>query len=325
MPPAPEFTVIIPTRNRWPLLRTTLRSALDQEGVELEVVVVDDGSTDETAAGLASVGDERVRVVRHPASRGVAAARNAGIASARGEWLAFLDDDDLWAPDKLRTQRDAAVAQGGGWAYGSALVVDDRRSVIDRIDAPAADRLLETLLEYNPMPAGSSNVLARTAVVREVGGHDETFFHFAGWDLWIRLAVAAPAVACPEPLVAYVQHPGSMLITERERVVAEWKRVAAKHGALAAQHGVEFDRWGLVGWLAWADSRVGRRYRAATGYARAGVMYAFHRNLWMTRVSLRAAARALLGRPLTDTGHRPGRPAVAAAPAWLADGRSDAP
>jgi len=325
MPAAPEFTVIIPTRDRWPLLRTTLRSALAQEGVELEVVVVDDGSTDETAAGLAAVGDERVRVLRHASSRGVATARNAGVAAARGEWLAFLDDDDLWSPDKLRTQRDAAVAQGAAWAYSSALVVDDRRSVIDRIDAPAADRLLETLLAYNPMPAGSSNVLARAAVVRELGGHDESLFHFAGWDLWIRLAVAAPAVACPEPLVAYVQHPGSMLITERRRVVAEWERIADKHRALSAEHGVEFDRWGLVGWLAWADSRVGRRYRAAAGYLRAGIMYACRRNLWMTRRSLQAAGAALLGQALTDTGRRPAREASAAAPAWLTDGRSDGP
>ncbi len=317
MPAPPDFTVVIPTRDRWALLQPTLRSALAQEDVSLEVVVADDGSTDGTAAGLAEVADERLRVLRHPSSRGVAAARNAAIAEARGEWLAFLDDDDLWAPHKLRTQLAAATAVGAQWAYCAALVVDDRGSVLDRIDPPDPDRLLETLLAYNPMPAGSSNVVARTALVRELGGHDETFFHFAGWDLWLRLAEAAPAAACPEALVAYVQHRGSMLISERGRVVEEWERLAEKHRALSARHGVEFDRWGLVGWLAWADSRVGRRYRAAAGYLRAGVMYATRRNLWMARRSLQAAAAALFGQVLTDTGRRPAHDTDGEAPEWL--------
>src|SRR2546421_12955356 len=101
---APEATVIIPTRDRWPLLAVTLCGALAQEGVTLEVIVVDDGSVDQTPRRLAEVIDERVRVIRHPSSRGVAAARNSAIAAARGEWLAFLDDDDLWAPHKLRIQ-----------------------------------------------------------------------------------------------------------------------------------------------------------------------------------------------------------------------------
>src|SRR5207248_7970393 len=186
-------TVIIPTRDRWPLLSVTLRSALAQEDVALEVVVVDDGSTDETPERLASESDERVRVIRHPESRGVAAARNSAIEAARGEWIAFLDDDDLWAPHKLHTQLAAADERDAAWVYSSALVVDDRRSVLDVIDAPDPDRLLALLLAYNPMPAGASNVVARTKVVRDLGGQDETLSHFAGWDLWIKLALAGNA------------------------------------------------------------------------------------------------------------------------------------
>ena len=105
----PAVSVVIPTRDRWPLLATTLASALGQDGVALEVVVVDDGSA--TAAPVVPPFDDpRVRIARNDRSLGVAGARNRGIEAARGEWIAFLDDDDVWAPAKLRRQLDAATA-----------------------------------------------------------------------------------------------------------------------------------------------------------------------------------------------------------------------
>src|SRR5215218_5096689 len=99
----PDVTVVIPTMDRWRLLsERALHSALTQEQVDLEVVVVDDSATDETAIGIAGLNDERVRVIRHEQPQGLQRARNVGIAAARGDWVAFLDDDDVWAPWKLR-------------------------------------------------------------------------------------------------------------------------------------------------------------------------------------------------------------------------------
>src|SRR5439155_20114090 len=110
----PEVSVVIPRRNRWPLLAAhALPSALCQEEVELEVIVVDDGSTDGTPSRLELLADSRLHVRPLEKSRGVAAARNAGIEEARGEWIAFLDDDDLWSPRKLRTHVDALG--GAAW------------------------------------------------------------------------------------------------------------------------------------------------------------------------------------------------------------------
>ena len=103
---------MIPTRNRWALLSRALASVLEQEDVTLEVVVVDEGSTDETPERLAALTDERVRALRNDSPTGVANARNRGISAARGEWVAFLDDDDFWAPTKLRAQLDGCADAG---------------------------------------------------------------------------------------------------------------------------------------------------------------------------------------------------------------------
>ena len=201
----PEISVIIPTRDRWPLLSTTLRGALSQEGVEHEVIVVDDGSLDETPDRLAAVGDPRLRVLRHERSGGVSAARNLGIAQARGEWLAFLDDDDLWSPNKLAAQVAAARAGGATFAYAAAVVLDEQRRAIEVLPAPDPEGLIRRLLPGNAIPAGASNVLASAAAVSAAGGFDERLAHFADWDLWIALADGGRGAACPEVLMAYVQ------------------------------------------------------------------------------------------------------------------------
>jgi len=91
----PEVSVIVPTRNRCLELGLAVRSALGQLGVQLEVVIVDDGSTDATGQLVSRISDPRVRYLRRTMSVGVSAARNAGIAEARGRWIAFLDDDDV--------------------------------------------------------------------------------------------------------------------------------------------------------------------------------------------------------------------------------------
>ena len=113
--------MVVPTHNRSRLLTTTLRSVLWQHDVDLEVIVVDDGSTDDTAQVVAGLGDPRIRRVHHPTPQGVSAARNRGIAEATSDWVAFVDDDDLWAPDKLTRQlgSEAAVdARTSGPATG---------------------------------------------------------------------------------------------------------------------------------------------------------------------------------------------------------------
>ena len=230
MSDAPEVSVVVPTRSRWHLLSTAaLPSALEQEDVELEVIVVDDGSGDETPARLAELDDSRLTVVRHESSRGVSVARNAGIEAARGRWVSFLDDDDLWSPRKLREQIDSAETAHAVFAYSAGGGLDASRSFLFAVAPPDPTTVTRELLRWNVIWCGCSNVLARADVVRELGGFDEQLVQLADWDLWIRLALAGPAAATSDILVGYVMHDESMLLTDRREVFPEMDYLVEKH------------------------------------------------------------------------------------------------
>lgn len=310
----PEITVVIPTRDRWELLQTTLTCALGQVDVAHEVVVVDDGSADVTSARLRCHPDPRLRVIRHASSMGVARARNAGIAGARGEWLAFLDDDDLWAPNKLAAQLAAARSAGAVFAYSGAMTVRADGQILQTERPPAPLGLIDALMLGNAIPAGASNVIARTDVVRDIGGFDPGLDHFADWDLWIRLARSGPAAIVDAPLVAYRQHQGSMLIHNWRPVADEFARVVRKHDDRDDPQLNAVRQAGLAAWQAWGHRRAGRRLRAARLYLVSGVRYRSRGNLARAVVSL-LGERAMLVAGRIRRGHL--RAPRVMAPAWL--------
>jgi glycosyltransferase involved in cell wall biosynthesis len=267
--PSCEVTVVIPTRDRREVLaNSALASALAQEEVEHEIVVVDDGSIDGTAEKLEQLHEPRLRIVRHQTALGVAYARNAGIEAARGEWVAVLDDDDLWSPHKLRRQLDEAAAADASFVYSSGAAVDARRRFLFVVTAPEPVDLARKLLRWNVIWCGSSNVMARTRLVRRLGGFDERLHQLADWDLWVRLALAAGAAAATEVLVAYTMHAGSMLLTDRREVFPEMDYLVEKHKAASESYGVEFDCALFARWVARGQRRAGRRWQAARTYAR---------------------------------------------------------
>jgi glycosyltransferase involved in cell wall biosynthesis len=271
---APEVSVVIPTRSRWHLLSAAaLPSALEQEDVDVEVIVVDDGSRDETPTRLAELGDPRVVVLRHEESRGVAVARNAGIRAARGRWVGFLDDDDLWAPRKLRAQVDSAEAANAVFAYSAGAGLDASHAFLFAVRQPDPEVVLRELLRWNVIWCGCSNVLARADVVARLGGFDEAFVQLADWDLWIRLALAGPAAATQDVLVGYVMHDESMLLTDRRDVFPEMDRLVAKHGDASRRYGIEPDRALFTRWVARGHRRAGRRTLAARTYLRGALRY----------------------------------------------------
>jgi GT2 family glycosyltransferase len=245
----PEVSVVIPTYNRCQLLRRTLSSVLAQTGVRFEVIVVDDGSSDATAGYLRLLENPAVAVLRFETPGGVSAARNAGMSAARGTWIAFTDDDDLWAPDKLRAQLDAAQrVPGAGWVTVGEVIVDPTLRIIAGRRPPRSGELRNVLL-YNIVPAGGSGTMVRTDLLRQMGGFSTDLMVLADWDLWIRLFLAAPAAFVRRPLVAYLRHSTSMshntkLIEDELAVI-----IARYHGA-RVDHGRSFLRTVWLQWVA---------------------------------------------------------------------------
>jgi glycosyltransferase involved in cell wall biosynthesis len=252
-------TVVVPTRDREDLVGDAVACALGQEGVPLEVIVVDDGSRDGTAALLARIGDPRLRVVRHERSAGVARARNAAAALARGRWVAFLDDDDLWAPDWLATASAAGEAAGAGFVYGGFMVIDRDRGVI-RAQLPERPGVLRQRLRRDNAVGTPSCVLVDAAVLRAAVGFDPRFQALADWELWIRLERATASTAVPELLVAWTEHAGNMHIRNPGAVDDE-------HALLAAEQGG--DRIAFARWLASENLRYGGHRHAARFYLEA--------------------------------------------------------
>jgi len=251
-------SVIIPTRNRALLLRRTLESVLKQSTENLEVIVVDDGSTDGSGAVAAAM-DPRVSVIRNPESAGVSVARNRGIASASGEWIAFCDDDDLWAPNKLQEQLTAADTAGANWVYAGDVNVNDQLRVLSGGPPPDPADVMARLPRCNPLASGGSNVVVRSNILAEVGGFDPALRRTEDWDLWIRIAQKGPPAYVRKPLVAYRFHSGNVIWDPRE-MVDEARR-------LAARYGIPVDVLSMHRRAAWAALRGGRRLTAARHYA----------------------------------------------------------
>lgn len=326
MPQAPEATVVIPTHDRWDLLSTAaLPSALGQKEIDLEVVVVDDGSNDHTSERLGRLRDLRLRVIRHERPRGVAQARNAGINIASGEWIAFLDDDDLWAPNKLRLQIDTARAARAGFVYAASAALDDRRQFLYSLELADPDRLATQLFRKNVIWAGSSNVVARADLVREVDGFDERLFQLADWDLWIRLALSGPAAACPEILVGCVIQPRSMLLTDRRDVFREMDYLVEKHRDEATRLGVDFEPALFSRWVAEGHLRAGRRLRAAATYLESARRDRDPEALPRALASLLGESALLTIKRLLLGRNAPSEARDVAEPSWLASWREQSP
>jgi glycosyltransferase involved in cell wall biosynthesis len=197
----PLVSVIIPTHDRRDLVREAVASVLAQRAVAApQVIVVDDGSTDRTVAALEAAFGGAIECMAQPA-RGVSAARNAGARRAAGEWLAFLDSDDLWHPDKLARQL-AYHARAAGLRASQTGEIWIRNGV--RVNPcrhhqkPDGDIFTASLARCVVSP---SAVMLRRDLFESLGGFDEGLAVCEDYDLWLRLGVREPLGLLDEPLV----------------------------------------------------------------------------------------------------------------------------
>jgi glycosyltransferase involved in cell wall biosynthesis len=208
----PAVSIILPTYNRAALLGRSIRSVLEQSYGDFEVIVVDDGSTDETAGVVAGFGDRRIRYVTLGRNTGPGAARNAGIRTARGKFLAFQDSDDEWLPSKLAKQM-AAFARGP--ARLGMVYTDMQRVRADGVVTYfAAPRLLSRRLIdpatrfYQAHTLGIQSTVIRRECLEEAGRFNESLPAFEDLELFIRLSRCCDFRHLREPLVKYYDTQG---------------------------------------------------------------------------------------------------------------------
>jgi glycosyltransferase involved in cell wall biosynthesis len=221
--------VVIPAFQSETRIGHTLARLRQQTFADFEVVVVNDGSIDRTSAIVrqAASADARVRLVEQ-ANAGVAAARNRGIEAARGDLLAFLDDDDLWHPEKLALQLGCldVMPRAAVVSCLSALVDADGRLLGWRLGGLPEGDVYREMLEWDMVSGGSVALVAR-GPLEEAGGFDASLPDRADWDLWIRLARRHPFASVPRTLVGYTRRPGSVS-RSYDRMIDHGRRVLAK-------------------------------------------------------------------------------------------------
>lgn len=297
-PEAPTVSVVIPAYNAAWCVAKAIDSVLAQDYCDFELIVVDDGSTDDTAAVLAAYGDA-IRVIRKP-NGGLSSARNAGIAAARGEFIAFLDADDWWLPGKLRLQMSSMRQNANiGFSSTTARVVDPDGNLVNiwacaHWDGP----FLTHLFGSNADVAGSgSAVIARRSLFDQVGGFDETLRSLEDIDMWMRLAAVSEYACMEEPLTVILKRPDSMsrnlevmreaalaVMTKNRSLLPRSLQGAYWRACLAGVHG-DYAKWRY---------RAGQRLPALLDAIRILTLAPVSRG----RLGLGLLRDILLGRPL---------------------------
>jgi glycosyltransferase involved in cell wall biosynthesis len=302
-----SVSVVIPTRDRSALLRQSLRSVLAQSDVSLEVIVVDDGSSDDTGAVVTAVDDLRVVLLRHDRSQGLSASRNHGAQEAKGEWLAFIDDDDLWAPRKLSGQVQAANASGRTWVYTGCVNVDDGLTILGGDPPPSPEEVVRLIYRRNVIPGGGSNVVLHRDAFRRAGPFNVSLRSAADWEMWIRLAKQGPPAWVPEPLMAYRYHSTNMSL-DVDAMIEELATIEELHQ-------IRID-WGrLHRWLAESFLRMDADGRALGQFARA----ALHGQARGVASDLAAILRRRVARLLGGRADKYLRRETSVDAAWLAE------
>ncbi|MCL1463494.1 glycosyltransferase [Argonema galeatum] len=199
----PLISIIIPLYNSEKTILETLKSVFQQTFSDFEIIAVNDGSKDSTLDILATIKDPRLKVFSYP-NTGISPSRNRGISHAEGEFIAFLDHDDLWTPDKLELQLKALQENpDAAIAYSWVDLIDESSQFIRPHTrySVSGDTLPKLLLDNIIHTA--SNPLIRKSALMEVGGFDESVFGPEDWDLFLRLATRYHFVAVPRTQVLF--------------------------------------------------------------------------------------------------------------------------
>ena len=319
MSAAPTISVVVPCFNAERYIATAIESVLKQDWPSLEVIVVDDGSTDGSAERVRGLCRAHANVrLFEQANAGVAAARNHGLRQASGEWIAFLDADDLWLPGKLQAQwsllqsrPDARMAYTAWQVWESAEPVPDTAYLTGllaeagcsaRWSGPSGWIYADLLLDSE---VWTSTVLTHRGVFDEIGVFDPSLRIGEDWDLWLRASRVTPILRVPRPYALYRMHPSN--ITRRapdqnftnvviSRALARWG-YDSPDGSSASKAAVDS---GLA--RSWSDFAGANLLAGHVTRARHGALMALRaspRHLSGWKMLAKTMLRSIIARPPT--------------------------
>lgn len=235
----PIVSVVIPVFNRADLVGAAVQSVLDQKGIPFEILLVDDASTDDLGATVARFPGAPLSVLRHAVNSGASVARNTGIAAARGDWIAFLDSDDIWLPGKLEQQLAFLTSRGlsaGCTDYYIRRALDTEE-VEERLLAYKEELTLRDLV-WGCYVSPGATLMVRREVWDEVGPLDPAYRRFEDWD-WLmrfsrrhRLGMLAQPLSC----VRFSAPPA------RQQVTEGLMRLEVRYGSLLAKESPDLAR-----------------------------------------------------------------------------------
>jgi len=284
----PTVSVILPTFNRLQYLREAVDSVFAQTFRDWELIIADDGSDSETAAYLMTLADlPRVKLLRLLHTGNPSAVRNAALRTARGQYVAFLDSDDVWLPTKLDIQLAAHAANTASrWSYTALTRIDASGNLMrDGLGlrwVPYNGAIFEQLLTFEAAVA-MPTVLADRRLVEQVGGFDEEQPFYEDYDLWLRLSLLSDVIAINEPL-ALVRNHSEHYSADRVRVYEAKFRLLdnmAHHAATERLRSVlRMERAKNAASLAVVCAAAGRRTQALRMLWRSRECAWHHREWW---------------------------------------------
>ncbi len=224
-------SIVIPTLNRAHLVTRAIKSVLNQTYQFFEIIVVDDGSMDETEKVVQRIGNKRIKYIKHQKTMGPGAARNTGIDVSYGDYIAFLDSDDEWLPTKLEKQINLFKKStfNTGLIYCGVAHIDQiNRNVKEKWIPKYRGYLFEKSLSSNFIVSGSSTVIVQRKALEKAGKFDECLPSCEDWDLWIRIAKSYYFDFVPEILVNCFAH-SARISSNYDRVVSGLKFFSGKY------------------------------------------------------------------------------------------------
>jgi glycosyltransferase involved in cell wall biosynthesis len=232
------ISVVVPAYNGQSTILETINSILEQTFTDFELIVINDGSTDRTLELLETVKDERLKIYSYP-NGGLPAARNRGIVRATGEFVSFIDADDLWTPDKLELQLQALRENPqAGVAYSWTICMgNDGNSFHPGVSESFQGNVYANLLVGNFIASGS-NVLLRREAIESVGYFDESLKSCEDWDYWLRLAPKWEFVVVAKPQIIYRLSSGAM--SSKLDVMEKYQTVVLERAFESAPSGLQY-------------------------------------------------------------------------------------